>query len=430
MENKHDKDIDYEQSGQRHSPKCNNGLKLKIITTILVFMIGIGIAAFEGLKPKTYADNNGNASSKNQAVTLMPTVIPTTPPAKAATNDKVQYSPDEVMDLPETIKGIYVPAKTAGTDSINKLINIAETTEINAMVIDVKDDHGKITYAMDCDLAKRIGAVTDTITNMDELVKALKARKIYLIARIVAFKDPCLAAKRTDLAIKNKDGSIYRDTNGDAWVNPYNKEVWNYLVDVASHAVGTGFDEIQFDYIRFSTGNGIAKADFGKEAENKTKEQVITEFTRYLYHKLKPLGVNVSADVYGAVINSNIDAGLVGQNYVEMSKYLDYICPMIYPSHFGNGNYGVMYPDLEPYNIIHKVMLASKSKLDQIPDGKHHAVVRPWLQDFTATWLKNHKTYGGPELRQEIKGVYSAGYGEWLLWNNSCQYSVDGLLKE
>jgi len=115
---------------------------------------------------------------------------------------------------------------------------------------------------------------------------------------------------------------------------------------------------------------------------------------------------------------------------VEMAKYLDYICPMIYPSHFGEGNYGIQYPDLEPLNIIRKALTASSEKLDQIPKDEHRAIVRPWLQDFTATWIKHHMKYGADELREQISGVYGAGYEEWLLWNAGCKYSEDGLLSE
>ena len=134
--------------------------------------------------------------------------------------------------------------------------------------------------------------------------------------------------------------------------------------------------------------------------------------------------------MYGTIISSSIDAGLVGQNYVEMAKYLDYICPMIYPSHFGEGNYGIEHPDLEPLLIVRKVLNASKEKLEEIPEGEHRAIVRPWLQDFTASWIKHYMVYGGEEVRAQIDGVYEAGYDEWLLWNASTNYSVEGLLQE
>ena len=143
----------------------------------------------------------------------------------------------------------------------------------------------------------------------------------------------------------------------------YRQEVWEYLIEVSRHAADIGFDEIQFDYIRFSTGRGMVDVDFGEGSELKSKEDIIIEFTKYAYETLKPLGVFVSADVYGTIISSSIDAGLVGQDYVEMSKHLDYICPMIYPSHFGEGNYGVDHPDLEPFEIVKEFWKPHKKSL-------------------------------------------------------------------
>lgn len=330
---------------------------------------------------------------------------------------------------PVKVKGIYVTSK-AIMNRRDELIELADTTEINAMVIDVKDDNGRITFDMDSPKAHEIGATTNAVSDMEDFIKALREKDIYPIARIVAFKDPYLAEQKHELAIKKKDGTLYRDNNGECWINPYEKEVWDYLVEVSSKAADMGFMEIQFDYIRFSTGKGMSEVDFGPLAQEKSKEDIIIEFTKYAYESLKPLGVFVSADVYGTIISSSIDAGLVGQNYVEMARYLDYICPMIYPSHFGEGNYGVDYPDLEPFKITRKVLTASKNNLEQILPGEHKAIVRPWLQDFTATWIKPHREYGGIELREQIGGVYGAGYKEWLLWDASCNYSVDGLKKE
>jgi hypothetical protein len=369
------------------------------------------------------ADNNEENSAE-----IIPSPVITTAPINDDTGE------EEVVDESDTrtpvrVKGLYVTSR-AIMDKRDEIIEIADTTEINALVIDVKDDNGRITFQMDSPKAQEIGATTNTISDIDALMRLLKIKNIYPIARIVAFKDPYLAEQRHELAIKNKDGSLYRDNNGECWVNPYEKEVWDYLIEVSTKAAEAGFMEIQFDYIRFSTGKGMSNADFGPLAEEKTKEDIIIEFTQYAYESLKPLGVFVSADVYGTIISSSIDAGLVGQNYVEMSKYLDYICPMIYPSHFADGNYGVEHPDLEPFNIIRKVLRASKNKLNEIPEGEHRAIVRPWLQDFTATWIKNYQEYGPSQIREQISGVYVVGYSEWLLWNASCNYTVDALRKE
>lgn len=332
---------------------------------------------------------------------------------------------------PVKVKGIYVTGPRAGNDTYMKeLIELVDTTELNAMVIDIKNDHGEITYNMDLNIANEIDAPINYIGNMKNLIGELKAKDIYLIARIVAFKDPILAKGKPELSLKNKDGSIFKDKDGLSWVNPYKKEVWDYLIDVAKEAVELGFDEIQFDYIRFSTDSGMKQVDFGEEAKDKTKIDAITEFTKYASEQLKPQGVYVSADVYGAIIDSEVDANIVGQDYVQMSKYLDYICPMIYPSHYADGAYGIEHPDLEPYNLILQALKKSEEQLNQIKEGSHKAVVRSWLQDFTAVWLTKYKSYGPEEIRAQIKAVYDAGYEEWILWNGNNNYTEGGLIKE
>ena len=433
MRRKKDMYINYGNSygkGRRGRRK-GSSRAFKIILTVIL-AIAVVLAAFFIIKSNI--DFTGLEEAKNNTVgddTITeieavpipePTVIPE------------PEEPEEILAvierLPVQAKGIYVTSAKANSDDFPRLVNIADTTEINAMVIDIKGDTGKITYHMDSPLAREIDATTNQISDMEGLVKSLKEKDIYLIARIVAFKDPYLAEQKHEWAIKNKDGSLYRDNNGECWVNPYKHEVWDYLIEVSTKAAEIGFDEVQFDYIRFSTGKGISEADFGEESDIKTKEDIIIEFTKYAYEKLKPLGVFVAADVYGTIISSSIDAGLVGQNYVEMAKHLDYICPMIYPSHFGEGNYGIEHPDLEPLLIVRKVLNASKEKLALIPEGEHRAIVRPWLQDFTASWIKQYQVYGGEEVRAQIDGVYEAGYDEWLLWNASTNYSVDGLLEK
>ncbi|WMJ86346.1 putative glycoside hydrolase [Anaerocolumna sp. MB42-C2] len=331
---------------------------------------------------------------------------------------------------PRKVKGIYVTGPRAGKESYMKeLIDLVDTTELNTMVIDIKNDNGEITYKMDLPEVKDIQADVNYIGDIKKLIDKLKEKDIYLIARIVAFKDPILAKNRPDLCLKQKDGSVFRDKNGLCWVNPYKKEVWDYLLSIAKEAAAIGFDEIQFDYIRFSTDKGINDVDFGKEAKSKSKMDIISEFTKYVCDNLKPLGVYVSADVFGTIIDSKVDAEIVGQDYKEMSKYLDYICPMIYPSHYQDGSYGILHPDLKPYDLIKKALEKSQTTLKGI-DKEDKAIVRSWLQDFTATWLTNHKSYGPEEIRDQIQAVYDAGYEEWILWNGNNNYTKDGLIKE
>lgn len=328
------------------------------------------------------------------------------------------------------VKGIYVPVdKINNEEKLNRMIKLLDETELNAVVIDVKDDFGRLSYTSELDIAVSIGASNHKIKDLAGIITKLKEHDVYCIARIVAFKDPFLASHRRDLAIKNQDGTIYLDNN-ECWINPYEREVWDYLVDIGIEAGLLGFDEIQYDYIRFSTGSGMDKVVFGNDSETRSKENVIIDFTRYAYVNLKAEGLFVSADVYGTIISSSVDAGLTGQNYLEMSKHLDYICPMIYPSHFGKGNYGVEFPDLFPGEIVRKVLAASYNKIASIGEDENRAVVRPWLQDFTASWLANSQTYTSVQVREQIDAVYEAGYDEWFLWNGAANYTRGGLLEE
>ena len=353
------------------------------------------------------------------------------------------------------VKGIYVTGAMAG------------------MVIDVKNDDGRVVYEMDTPMVSEIGSSKKLVSDMPGLIQKCKEHDIYLIARIVAFKDPFLAENRTDLALHDESGNLFRDSSGLAWVNPYKEEVWKYLLEIAEEAVAIGFDEIQFDYIRFATDSGMKNVDFGPEAEGKSREAVITEFVEYASERLHSQGIPVSADVYGIVIDSELDASLVGQNYYEMSKYLDYISPMVYPSHYGPGNLGLAVPDAQPYETIYRSMSASRRVLaglegpeeeveavsgndiplktedvsgngavsagarTELPEPKEmepaeeiRAQVRPWLQDFTATWVDGHITYGPEEIRAQIQAVYDAGYEEWILWNAANRYTEGGLLPE
>jgi hypothetical protein len=343
-----------------------------------------------------------------------------------------EFMPDFIdTRTPVKVKGIYVTGPRAGSDIYMKeLIQLVETTELNAMVIDIKNDSGEITYKMDQPLVQEIKAGINYIPNIKELITELKEKNIYLIARVVAFKDPILADNKPEYSLKKKDGTIFKDKDGHSWVNPYKKEVWDYLISVSKEAVELGFDEIQFDYIRFSTDSGMKEIDFGHDAKNISKMDIIAEFTKYASEQLKPLGVFVSADVYGTIIDSKVDAEIVGQSYVEMSKYLDYICPMIYPSHYVDGAYGIEHPDLEPYELILSALNKSNTVLKEIDDNKNKAKVRGWLQDFTAKWIRNYQSYGPEEIRAQIQAVYDAGYEEWILWNGNTNYTKEGLLTD
>ncbi len=348
------------------------------------------------------------------------------------------------------VKGIFVTGPTAGIERMQELIELVDETELNTIVMDIKNDEGRIVYDMQIPIVQELGSGISYVRDMEELIRRCKEKNIYLIARIVAFKDPFLAEVRPQWCIHNADGSLFRDKGGLAWLNPYEREVWDYLLAVSGEILRMGFDEVQFDYVRFSTDSGMEQADLGEEAKEKDRQQIITEFVKYISEDIHKAGGIVSADVYGMVIDSQVDQRIVGQSYVELSKYLDFISPMIYPSHYGPYNYDIPVPDAEPYRLGLTALQSSRKVLAGIPlrsvsgndAGQYsqgelaelmpmegiRAQVRPWLQDFTATWVKGHIPYGAQEVRAQIQAVYDAGYEEWILWNASNHYTEDALL--
>lgn len=343
-----------------------------------------------------------------------------------------QPAVEEDPRVPVKVKGIYLSAYVAGMpDMLDSIIAEIEKSQINAVVIDVKNDDGRVTFPVDVDEVNEIGASKGYIPDVGEMIRKLKEKDIYVIGRVVAFRDPYLAEKKPEWSLKTADGGIYRDNKGLAWVNPYKKEVWDYLLEIGKAAGETGFDEIQFDYIRFSTEKGMRNVVFDEEdTKGRSKTDVISEFVRYVYDPLKAEGLFVSADVFGAIIGSQVDADSVGQIYRDMALSLDYICPMIYPSHYGDGNFGIEHPDTQPYDTVLAALLGSQEDLATASDGgrtEETAVVRPWLQDFTASYLKHYIKYGPEQLKAQIQAVHDAGYEEWMFWDAACTYDWKGL---
>ena len=334
---------------------------------------------------------------------------------------------------PVKVKGIYLGANAAGvSDFMDKVIRRIDETELNAVVIDVKDDYGRITYAMDSvPLVNELGAVDVKISDMPGVIKKLKQHGIYCIARVVALKDPFIAEQKPEWALHLADGTVFRDNKGDAWVDPYKQEYWDYLVDVSKAAGEIGFDEIQFDYIRFCTESGIDRVVYdGEETQGRDKISIISELVGYVSGKLRAEGLFVSCDVFGTIIGSPVDAQSVGQDYTEMASEIDYICPMIYPSHYAAGNFGLEHPDKQPYETILGALNKSKAELTKEAQESGQAIVRPWLQSFTASYLGegNYIPYNAETTREQIRAVYDAGYDEWILWSASANYYYDGLL--
>ena len=321
---------------------------------------------------------------------------------------------------PVKVKGIYVTGPAAGSERMEQLIDLVSSTELNTMVIDVKNDEGNLTYKMEVPASANLEAGIRYVKDMPALVERLHQQGIYVIARIVCFKDPVLAAARPELALRLPDEKAVMDANGLAWVNPYKEEVWDYLCTLAECASRDGFDEIQFDYVRFPIGNDANAADYGVDMSTYPREAGLTDFFDYASKRLHEKQIIFGADLFGTIIGSDVDRDRTGQNYLSIAEHTDAICPMIYPSHYANGTFGMNVPDQYPYETIANALQLSKEELGETDSPK--GVVRPWLQCFNAIWVDGHITYGSIEVHDQIQAVYDAGYEEWFLWHASNHY--------
>ncbi len=328
---------------------------------------------------------------------------------------------------PDAVRGVYVNAHSAGGEKWNELISLLNKTDLNAMVIDFKDDFGNLTYKP----AKEspfysIGK--SYISSMPFMLQQLEKEKIYPIARVVVFKDTLLAAKKPEWSFMNGK-NVWKNGRQESFVNPFQKEVWDYNVNIAIEAARMGFQEIQFDYVRFPEGFegkeaklSYSKGDYdhlnGNEGEKRVK--AVSDFVKYAKEKLKPYDVKVSVDIFGYTATLKEAPG-IGQNFSKISDHVDVISSMIYPSHW-SAYFGIDKPDLHPYQLVNEYIKVEKNKLGK---RKNAPVSRPWLQDFTASWLGegNYQHYGVKQMEDQIRALQDNGVNEFLLWNAASNYT-------
>ena len=339
------------------------------------------------------------------------------------------YDSGLTFEYPDAVRGVYVTGHSAGGERFNDLLNLMDTTDLNAMVIDIKDDFGNLTYVPkeDSTLTKYdIGK--PYIKDPQKLLKTMEEKQIYPIARIVIFKDTELAERKPEWSFV-EGTSVWKNGRGEAFVNPFVKEVWDYNVEIAIEAAKMGFKEIQFDYVRFPEGfenrETTLKYSMG-EYETSDLDSVqrrvsaVTDFVAYAKEKLEPYGAQLSVDIFGYSATLPEAPG-IGQNFSKISENVDVISSMIYPSHW-TSYFGIAKPDLEPYRLVQEYAKVENAKLAEL---ENPPVSRPWLQDFTASYLGagNYQQYGKEEVEAQIKALNEAGIKEYLLWNAGNKYS-------
>ncbi|WP_138416432.1 putative glycoside hydrolase [Aquibacillus sediminis] len=337
------------------------------------------------------------------------------------------YDSGLTFEYPDAVRGIYLTGNSAGGARFESLLDFVDETELNSMVIDIKDDHGNLTFKLEEghpyeDMAKNY------IDDPREMLEVLEEKGIYPIARVVVFKDTNLAEKRPDLSF-TENGQVWANSKGESFVSPFQTEVWEYNVEIAKMAAELGFQDIQFDYVRFPEGferrDEMLEYDLGdyKDVDmNNIKKRVkaVTDFVAYAREELQYYGVDVSVDIFGYAATIEETPG-IGQNFSKISSNVDVISSMIYPSHW-TSYFGIDFPDEEPYRLVNEYAKVENEVLGELEESP---LSRPWIQDFEAPWLYSGPTkqYDKEEVEAQIKALNENGIQEFLLWNSSNKYT-------
>ena len=330
------------------------------------------------------------------------------------------------MPAPPVLRGLYVNRWAVLGQRMWDLIDVARRTEVNALVLDVKDDRGYVLYRSSVPLAHAIGADTTmpvSAARIRAILDTMRANGIFPIARIVVAKDPILAEAKHEWAVqRRKDGKPWLDKDGKPWLDPHQRGVWGYAADLAAEAVGLGFGEVQFDYVRFPDEQRLLRESRFPLAKGRRREQVIREQLGYLKERLAPLRVPMTIDVFGLTTTDSTDMG-IGQRWEQFAGQADVVHPMTYPSHYSRGTYGLANPNASPYATIDRALRDAKARNANV---MHPPEIVPWYQDFT----RGAPHYGVAQIRAQMQAGYDNGVRSWILWNPGSKYTVAALRPE
>ena len=335
--------------------------------------------------------------------------------------------PEPLFDngpISDPVKALYVNAWAFGGSKLWQLVSLADSTEINAFVVDVKDDTGCLLYPSEVKVAQDIGATKcvrtrDVKTRLD----TLHAHNIYTIARIVVAKDPLLAERKPAWSVQHVNGGLWRDRIDIAWVDAYNDSVWIYAAQLAAEAVRLGFSEVQFDYVRFpdEPKEAMALAIFGARKPGESQRAGVQAGIGILTSRLQPLGVPVTFDIFGLTASATGDLG-IGQVWEDFITVADVVLPMVYPSHYYRGSYGLAVPNAEPYRVVRNALMEA---IERSRPHANAATIRPYLQAFTLGRRKPR--YTPHEIREQIRAAEELGIETWVLWNPRSVYQRNSL---
>ena len=343
--------------------------------------------------------------------------------AKRAASAESSAKPLPLVARPEVVRGLYVNRWAALGDRMWQLIDVAKRTEVNALVIDVKDDRGFLLYRSNVPLARAVGADTNrpmSAKRLRAILDTMRAHEIFPIARIVVAKDPLLAQAKTEWAVKRKsDGSPWLDKNGRPWLDPHHREIWAYAGDIGTEAIELGFGEVQFDYVRFPDEPRLIREATFPLAQGRVRARVIREQLGYLRGQFAPRKVPMAIDVFGLTATDSTDMG-IGQQWEQFVDQADVVLPMTYPSHYAPGTYGLGNPNAHPYAVLdHSLRDARRRSAGVAGAGE----ILPWYQDFTL----GPPRYEAEHVRAQIQAGYDNGVRGWMLWNPGSRYTTEAL---
>lgn len=396
--------------------------KNRLIIGIIIF---IGLVVIASLVAAKIVSGTVTKLSNSSLATADTPVTPE-PPKPVVTH----------VATPTPVKAVYLSSWVASSPApLKKVMDVVDTTEVNAVVLDIKDATGRVSFLVDDKIINDTGAPVDRIKHVNEFINMLHAKNIYVIGRISTFQDPFLTKVHPDWALaKKSDSSVWTDRKGLAFLDPANKNVWDYNVALARASYNLGFDEINFDYIRYPSDGDIKNIDYKLTTDpttgvTRTRADNIASFMENLSQKLRTeSGIKTSADLFGLTTSETTDMG-IGQVLERALPNFDYIAPMVYPSHYAKGEYGIANPSTHPYEIVAKAMEHAKAKIDKmhadvnlpqdVKDRVKYSQIRPWLQDFNLLGV----VYTPELIRAQMKAVYDNGLDSWMMWDPANTYT-------
>ncbi|NIM48837.1 MAG: GTP-binding protein [Gemmatimonadales bacterium] len=351
----------------------------------------------------------------DQAPNYLAAVLPALPPA-------IDIPAPPPGGPPAVVRGLYLNAWVFGSSRFYDLVALADTTEINTFVIDVKDATGHLTYRSSVPTAMQIGANRMVrAPDARRRIALLEAHGIHPIARIVVARDPLLAKRKPGWAIRHAKGGLWHDGLGEPWVDAYHDSVWTYAADVAAEAVVLGFKEIQFDYVRFpdEPPHRLAGAVYEARRPGESQRTAIRRQVALLKKRIASLGVPFTLDVFGLTTSADDGMG-IGQYWDDLVGLADVLLPMVYPSHYPRGAFGIAYPNAEPYAVVRRALEDGLRRSRWVSNA---ARIRPYLQAFTL----RRPRYTAAEVRAQIQAVEDVGLTDWVLWNARGVYPAAAL---